>query len=110
MRVRVVLLAATLVAATVGATAARAHHNDWALPLLGGAVGGYALKSVLGAREGKAQPAHAAPAAAPAPAVQPASSTASVESRLNELDRLAANGYITKEEYQQRRQAILDGL
>ena len=38
----------------------------------------------------------------------PASS--SVEDRLKELDKLAANGYITKDEYKVRRQTILDGL
>lgn len=107
MRARVLLVAtAALVAATIGASPVRAHHNDWALPLLGGAVGGYALKSVLNAKQAGERPAHAAAA----PAAQPVSSTASVESRLNELDTLAANGYITKQEYQQRRQAILDGL
>lgn len=42
---------------------------------------------------------------------QPRSSSAgSVEDRLERLERLAANGVITREEYQQRRQAIIDGL
>ena len=96
-------------AAMLGASAARAH-NDWALPLLGGAVGGYALKSVLGSQQAKSQP-HQSYAAPPPPAsTVPASSTASVEARLEELDKLAAGGYITKQEYEQRRQAILDEL
>lgn len=109
MPARATLVAAvTLLTATLTTTAARAHHNDWALPLLGGAVGGYALKSVLGAKQAGERPTPAAPR--PASAAQPASATASVESRLNQLDTLAANGYITKQEYQQRRQAILDGI
>lgn len=33
-----------------------------------------------------------------------------VEERLETLERLAANGMITKEEYQKRRQAIIDGI
>jgi hypothetical protein len=33
-----------------------------------------------------------------------------VEQKLDTLDSLAAKGYITKEEYQRRRQAILDSL
>ncbi len=32
------------------------------------------------------------------------------EQRLHQLDKLAAGGYITKEEYKTRRQAILDSM
>lgn len=39
-----------------------------------------------------------------------APATKSVEARLEELDSLAANGYITKDEYKIRRQSILDGV
>ncbi len=51
----------------------------------------------------------------PAPVVQyhaaPAPGAArSVEQRLQELDDLAQKGYITKDEYQTRRKAILDGV
>jgi hypothetical protein len=42
---------------------------------------------------------------APAPAAQP-----SAEERLNQLDKLAANGYITPAEYKAKKQAIIDGL
>jgi hypothetical protein len=41
----------------------------------------------------------------PAPAAQP-----SAEERLNQLDKLAANGYITPAEYKAKKQAIIDGL
>ena len=37
-------------------------------------------------------------------------STKSVEAKLDQLDSLAAKGYISKEEYKRRRQAILDAL
>ena len=44
--------------------------------------------------------------AAPAPAPAPASP----QQKLDELDKLAAGGYITKDEYQTRRKAILDSM
>jgi len=40
----------------------------------------------------------------------PAASTSSTEQKLAELDKLAAGGYITKDEYKTRRQAIIDSL
>ena len=103
------LLGTALVAGT-----AQAHHNDWAAPLVGGALGGYALSSLVNAEEAKSkptttyvEPAYVAPAyVAPAPVY--ATGTASTEARLRELDALAANGYITPQEYEQRRQAILN--
>ena len=42
---------------------------------------------------------------APAPAAQP-----SAEQRINQLDKLAANGYITPAEYKAKKQAIINGL
>ena len=49
------------------------------------------------------------PQAAPAPA--PASSGGkTVEQRIKELDDLAQKGYISKQEYQSRRKAILDSI
>jgi len=57
------------------------------------------------------EPAYSAPAPARAPTPAPAqNSTQSIESKLNTLDQLAAKGYITKEEYQKRREAILNSL
>ncbi|MGD2075927.1 MAG: hypothetical protein PVG38_13565 [Gammaproteobacteria bacterium] len=47
--------------------------------------------------------------AAPAPA--PSSGTSmSAEQKLNQLDKLAAGGYITPAEYKARRKAILDAM
>ena len=95
------------------------------MPLIGGALGGYALSSFLGGEKQSTQPVHQAPAAppvqyvpvqpvqyapahaAPAPA---SSSTASIEARLKQLDALAAGGYITPQEYQARRTQILNSL
>ena len=51
-------------------------------------------------------PAHApAPAPATAPAAKP-----TIEQKLKELDKLAAGGYITPEEYKARRKSILDSI
>jgi hypothetical protein len=38
------------------------------------------------------------------------SSTTSTEQKLGQLDKLAADGYITKEEYKARRKALLDSM
>lgn len=100
---------------TAAATRPAEAHNDWGLPLVGGLVGGYALKSFMGSREHEhehsapapAPPPAAAPAAAPAPA---ADSASAIEQKLNTLDQLAAKGYITKDEYNARRQALLNQL
>ena len=96
-------------------------HNDWGLPLVGGLVGGYGLSTLITRNRerdrslGYSQPAptYAAPVptyAAPAAAPSAASTAASIEHQLNVLDDLAAKGYITKEEYQSRRQALLNQL
>jgi hypothetical protein len=96
-------------------------HNDWGLPLVGGLVGGYGLSTLInrdrerdrGQAYSQPAPTYAAPAptyAAPAAAPSAASTAASIEHQLNVLDDLAAKGYITKEEYQSRRQALLNQL
>lgn len=104
------LVAAVATAAMVAAAAVPARAgNSWALPLLGGAVGGYAISSFVNSRKSEPPPPpvhHTAPRpVAPAP-----SPVASTEARLQQLDQLAAGGFITKAEYEQRRQAILSTL
>ena len=47
----------------------------------------------------------AAPAPAPAPAAKP-----TAQQRLDQLDKLAAGGYITPEEYKAKKKAILDSM
>lgn len=108
--------AAALLAIGLGSRPGSAH-NDWGLPLVGGLVGGYALSSMMGHRESRQrvyeQPVYAAPAPAPvavAPAAPAAPTASSIEHQLNVLDDLAAKGYISKDEYQARRQALLNEL
>jgi hypothetical protein len=48
--------------------------------------------------------------AARAPAPSSGSSSQSAESRLRELDKLAAGGYITPQEYKAKKQAIIDSM
>jgi hypothetical protein len=107
-----------------------ARANDWAAPFIGGLIGGHVLTNFSRERREQTQamqemardrqpayapayrePAYSAPARAPAPAPAPAQTSAtSIENKLNVLDQLAAKGYITKEQYQARRKAILDSL
>jgi hypothetical protein len=97
---------------TVGG-AAQAHHNDWAAPLVGGALGGYALGTLVADQKPPTEKIYETPAPvyyAPAPTpVYVPPSTASIEARLKQLDALAAGGYITPQEYQTRRTQILNG-
>ena len=51
------------------------------------------------------QQAAPAPAPAPAPAAKP-----TAQQRIQELDKLAAGGYITPQEYKAKKKAILDSL
>jgi hypothetical protein len=96
---------AVLAIAAVGPARA---GNSWALPLIGGALGGYALHSLVQSRS--APPAPLRHHAASRPAAHASQRAATPEARLQQLDQLAAKGLITPAEYQQRRQAILDAL
>ena len=79
----------------------------------GGAfIGGHVLTEMANRseRRTRAEEYRAYSRQAPAPAAARPSSQSSVQSRLDTLDELAANGTITKEKYQKRRKAILDGI
>ena len=103
-----VTLAAAGILAVASSAPARAG-NSWALPLIGGALGGYALNSFVQSR--KAEPAAPVYRAAPRPAAHASQQQpATPEARLQQLDQLAAKGLITPAEYQQRRQAIINSL
>ena len=111
---------ASLLTIGLGSPPAMAHHDDWGLPLVGGLVGGAGLSYLaLHAREQREQrqESYVAPYVTPVvPAVPEASrapaapTAATIEHDLNVLDDLAAKGYITKQEYQDRRQALLNQL
>jgi predicted lipid-binding transport protein (Tim44 family) len=56
-----------------------------------------------------AQPQPVAQQAAPAPSAAPAAQP-SAEQRIQQLDKLAAGGYISPEEYKAKKQSILNSL
>jgi hypothetical protein len=102
------LLGVLVFCAAFAVCPAQARHNDWGLPLIGGALGGYALGNYLGQSE-RSRPTTTY--VEPVPQYVPAGpSTGSIEARLRQLDQLAAGGYITPAEYKERRAEILDGL
>lgn len=86
---------------------------------IGGALAGHVVSGAVDrskrqtraaeqqAAAAQSQPVYqqAAPAPSAAPAAQP-----SVEQRIQQLDKLAAGGYITPEEYRAKKQSILSGL
>jgi len=83
----------------------------------GAFVGGMLTSRVLGnmhqRTEAEQQQAYYAQQNAQQQQVQqaaPASSTQSTEQKLKELDKLAAGGYITPEEYKAKKQAIIDAM
>ena len=102
------------------ALAGTTHYGGTARAGSGGAfIGGMIAGHVVGGfvRRDRARTAAVVHKsyAQPAPVVQhqaapPPSPAKSVEQRLGELDDLAQKGYITKDEYQTRRKAILDGI
>ena len=113
---------AVLIAITIGFTimpgfVPKVHSHDGAA-FLGGMVAGHLVGGMVrrsrirtaAAVEMANQPrtvqqAAPAPAPAPAPAAKP-----TAQQRIQELDKLAAGGYITPEEYKAKKKAILDSL
>lgn len=102
-----VLLSVVACAASAGLlTVSAPVQADGAGWFLGGMVTSKVLSNAE--RRTQAQEAQAyRPAPQPVQQAQPASP--SKETRLQELDRLASGGYISPQEYKERRQAILSG-
>jgi hypothetical protein len=78
--------------------------------IIGGAVRRSRIRTAAEVHQAYGQPrsvqqAAPAPAPAPAPAAKP-----TVQQRLQELDKLAAGGYITPQEYKAKKKAIIDGI
>ncbi len=107
--------AVVLLTAGLLVTFPRSGHAGKGGAFVGGLIGGHILTNMANQSERRTRAAeHQAyrqqPAPAPAPAAAAPSSQPSVQDRLDTLDKLAANGMISKEEYQRRRQAIIDGI
>lgn len=94
-----------LLITSLGTTA----HAGNAGAFIGGVVTAKVLNNMSRRTEAEEQQAanssrQAAPAAAPAPAAQ------TPEQRIAQLDKLAAGGYITPEEYKAKKKTIIDGM
>ena len=87
---------------------------------IGGALAGHVVSGAVNrskrrtqAEEQQAAAAQSQPVyvqAAPAPSAAPAAAQPSVEQRIQQLDKLAAGGYISPEEYKAKKQSIVNGL
>jgi hypothetical protein len=82
---------------------------------IGGMVAGRVLNNMHRRTEAEEQQAYysqqQAQQARPVPQTSaPAAPPQSTEERLQQLDKLAANGYITPEEYKAKRQHIIDSM
>ena len=116
-------IVAVMIAITIGFTVMpgfvpKVYSHDGAA-FLGGMVAGHVLggfvrrdrmRTSAEVHQAYDQPrtvyqAAPAPAPAPAPAAQP-----TAQQRIQELDKLAAGGYITPQEYKAKKKAILDSL
>jgi len=81
----------------------------------GAFIGGMVTSNILRNMERRTQAEEAQAYYASRPAPQPAPrqtapAKLTPEQKLQQLDKLAAGGYITPEEYKSRKQAILDGM
>jgi hypothetical protein len=114
---------AVLIAITIGFTVMpgfvpRVYSHDGAA-FLGGMVAGHVvggmvrrsrIRTAAEVHQAYGQPqtvqqAAPAPAPAPAPAAKP-----TAQQKLDQLNKLAAGGYITPEEYKAKKKAILDSM
>ena len=109
LRVGVVVLAMTVGSRTPA----------YADGFIGGLIAGHVVTNIVGnqrrqtaalEQQASQQPTVVYQQAPPPPAPAAASGTRSVEDRLQTLDELASKGVISQDEYQQRRQAILDSI
>jgi len=114
---------AVLIAITIGFTIVPGFKSEAragkGAAFLGGVVAGHVVGGAVRRSERRTeaaeyqaysqprtvQQAAPAPAPAPAPAAKP-----TAKQRLDELDKLAAGGYITPEEYKAKKKAILDSM
>lgn len=105
-----IVLACVLCTATVGTNLPLYADNAGAF--IGGVFAAKVVDNMsrrTAAEEQQAAAAQAQPVKQAAP-VQTAPAKQTAEQRLAELDKLAAGGYITPEEYKKKKQSIIDSL
>lgn len=118
-------LAATALVMSLAALAPeQANSSDWAPALLGGVMAGHlltnfgqqqrerteAMQEMAGGGGGYGGGGGGGYGRQPMPQQQYAAPAPSPQKRLQQLDTLAAGGYITPQQYKERRQAILDSM
>jgi hypothetical protein len=101
---------------------ARGDHNHGGAAFLGGMLAGHLVSGAVERDKEKTAAmndmAYGQPRSSTVYVQQPATTQSayapaaqqSVEERMNQLDKLAANGYITPAEYNAKKQAIIDSL
>lgn len=97
------------VCATFAAGASLPVYASDAGAFIGGVFATKVLTNMSERTEAEQQQAAAAQQQAARP-VQSAPAQKSPQARIAELDKLAAGGYITKDEYKAKKQAILDSM
>jgi hypothetical protein len=117
-RIMAVMIAITIGFTVIPGFVPKVHSHDGAA-FLGGMVAGHVvggmvrrsrIRTAAAVHEAYGQPrtvqqAAPAPAPTPAPAAKP-----TAQQRLDQLNKLAAGGYITPEEYKAKKKAILDSM
>ena len=83
---------------------------DGAGAFLGGVAVARIGHNMRARTDAEQQQAYYAQQQAQAPQQQAAAQPQSAEQKISELDKLAAGGYISKEEYKSRKKAILDSM
>ena len=106
-KMKLTVAAAVLGVATVGTSLP--VYADNAGAFIGGVFATKLMTNMNDRTEAEQQQAAAAQAQAARP-VQSAPAQKSPQARIAELDKLAAGGYITPEEYKKKKQAILDSM
>ena len=106
-KMKLTVAAAVLGAAAVG-TSLPVYAGD-AGAFMGGVFAAKVVNNMHDRTEAEQQQAAAAQAQAARP-VQSAPAQKSPQARIAELDKLAAGGYITPEEYKKKKQAIIDSM
>ena len=120
LTINVTKVLAVMIAITIGFTIVPGFQTEARAGKGGAFLGGMVAGHVLGgfvrrdkrrtrdmnrmARDDRDQP-RAVQQAAPAPAAAP-----TAQSRLDQLNKLAAGGYITPQEYKAKKKSILDGM
>ena len=85
-------------------------YADKAGAFLGGLVTAKVLNNMDRRTKAEEYQAYSAPRAQPVQQAAPASSGQTTQQKLDQLDKLAAGGYITPAEYKAKKKAIIDSM